>query len=647
MGKKYRSNKRHKITSSDWQQLAENERLRQAYLQFTQAIQKAQDVANERSPHAGLPAGSIIDLREAGRILDQYPQLIRYLETVRELQLAQKEANTLPSDMLTRSSPIGVTPQSANLGGWAGYSDRNQAQGVPNARTLRDWVDQSEWATSAITYYCNRVSRADVSIMPYDERKPYNKAIEKTLQGILEHPNPLGDTWPALMSMGIKDYFTLGRMMFSKNMNVKRQALELYAEDASLVRIYPAWDGSNPNTPRYIYTDDNGRTKIPLRNDEIICILDGVATFRFSFSRVQTLRKTIIADLSATEGASRAIDQKPPPVIIQIPGASNEQINTLRSTYSANLEGRRETMFLGGPNPAGIHALGYSLRENQGLEWMEYLARKFAVVFDLSLSHFSYTDKLNRATSNTQKDLSEERGLIPFMLSLEESMNNGFVADYAPKRNGRPDIQSLNLRFLFPEISETARMLHAQETVEVATKSLAGLPSQTINMVLSAMGQDPLPSGGNTFYVNTANGPVPWLSYDNDFIDTRFGPDGLPIGTQDPDGGPAVDDTADDDMGQSDNNQSGNDNSSPDESAETVSPDSSIDTPATAAEKRFKDYRKPGRIWTPSSMHMQRANPEPTRLPEEIQARMQLASTVKRLFGDVEKRAKEQLRSVE
>lgn len=59
-----------------------------------------------------------------------------------------------------------------------------------------------------------------------------------------------------------------------------------------------------------------------------------------------------------------------------------------------------------------------------------------------------------------------------------------------------------------------------------------------------------------------------------------------------------------------------------------------------------KDYRKPGRIWTPSSMHMQRANPEPTRLPEEIQARKQLEETVKRIFADVEKRARKQLEEV-
>ncbi|HEY7413983.1 MAG TPA: hypothetical protein VH593_02225, partial [Ktedonobacteraceae bacterium] len=258
--RKYHRSKRGKASQRDWRDLIEQQNLRDAYVQFARAVEQAQQLAESRAPYAGVPASHIIDLREAGHILDTHPQLVSYLQGVQERNEALTQARNMPLDLLSKASPTGTPSQSANLGGWAGYTDRNQPQGVPQSRVLRDWAEQSEWASSAIDYYCNRVSRADVAILPFDAKRPYNRAIEKQIQSVLEHPNPLGDTWPKLMSMGIRDYFTLGRLMLSKNMNMKRQAIELYAEDAALIKIYPAWDGSDPNAPRYLYSDDSGRT---------------------------------------------------------------------------------------------------------------------------------------------------------------------------------------------------------------------------------------------------------------------------------------------------------------------------------------------------------------------------------------------------
>lgn len=62
---------------------------------------------------------------------------------------------------------------------------------------------------------------------------------------------------------------------------------------------------------------------------------------------------------------------------------------------------------------------------------------------------------------------------------------------------------------------------------------------------------------------------------------------------------------------------------------------------------RYKDYRLPGKRWSPSLLTRQQSRPEPQRLPEDVQARKQLEETVKRIFADVEKRAKKQLEEVE
>lgn len=644
MSKKYKYRNK-KASRRDWQQLSEDAQLREAYTRFASSVQTAQQLAEARSPQVGKPASHIIDLREAGRILEQHPQLMSFIIGVQERMLAESSARALPNEMLsTKASPTGMNSQAASLGGWAGYVDKNQPQGVPNARTLRDWADNDEWVNSAITYYCDRVGRADVAITPLDERLPYNRPTEKSVQLVLDQPNELGDTWPSLLRMGIRDFFTLGRLTFSKSMSTKRQPTALYAEDAAMMRVYPAWSG-DPNEPRWLFTNDDGRTKIPLRNDEVIGIFDNLATFRYSYSRVQALRNTIIADLKASESAARMVDQKPPPHVIQIPGANEQQIRTLRATYESSLQGRQEVMFLGGANAAQVKPLVYSLKDQQWMEWMEYLVRKIAVTFGLSLTHFSYTDSVNKATASSQQDIAEDKGLIPFMLLLEEHMNRQFIADFAPRlSNGRTNIQALNLRLMFPEISEAARMLHVEKAIGLATQSLAGLPSQTINQILAMLGQESIP-GGNALYVMTANGPMPWLSYDQDMSGSYFGPDGMPRGTQDADGGPSVDDTSDDDISGKQEEAAENkvtETTSANDASGTPSSDTNEDN---GAQKSYVDNRKPGITWKPYMMSptITKAKPPSKPLPEETQERKQLIATVTRIFQDRARQAAKDL----
>lgn len=653
MAKKKYKYKNRKVSNRDWQQLSEDAQLREAYTRFASSVQQAQQVAEARSLQVGKPASHIIDLREAGRILEQHPQLMSFIIGVQERMLAEQSARTLPNEWLsTKASPTGSSPQSgtSELGGWANdYLNKDQPQGVPNARTLRDWADNDEWVNAAINYYVERVSRADIAILPADERLPYNRGVEKSIQLLLDQPNELGDTWPSLIKMGVRDYFTLGRWFWSKNMNTKRQPMALYQEDAATMKVFAAWSGDS-SQPHFLYNPDGiaGRTKIPLRDDEVVYIPDGISSYRLSYSRVQALRNVIISDLKASESAARMVDQKPPPHIIQIPGANEQQIRTLRTTFDSNSAGRQEVLFLGGPNPAQVKPLVYSLKDQQWMEWMTYLAQKIAAIFGITPQDLGFIQDVNRSTADSQQDISENKGLIPFLLQIEENLNRQLLADFAPRiANGRTDITKLNLRVVFPEISEAARMMHAEKVVNLATKSLAGLPSMTINQCLLAMGQEPLEHGGNTFWISTMSGPMPWLSYDNDY-GPHFGPDGMPLGTQDTEGGPTVDDTSTDDVGNKDNNPdtpnaANEGGSSPSSTNETTS---STDSGFQNTQKNLSDMRKPGVVWNPYMMSptTTKAKPPSKPLPEELQERKHLAATVTRIFEDRAKQAERQLK---
>jgi phage portal protein BeeE len=614
--KKYHGNKKQsrEVTPSEWEQLVADPVLRDAYTQLVREVHLSQFAAESHSRESGLPLTDTLDLRNAGRVLDQYPQLVRYLDFLRDREAQRQEALVRPDIAL--SNPTGSYRSDASnaLGGWAGSGtfDKNNPIGVKNAKQLREWAESNEWVAAAENMLAEKVARADIAVLPIDERKKYDRRALKDTQLILDQPNELRDTWPMLVGMFVRDLLTLGMGVFTKSMTVgpPRRPTAIYCEDAANIKIYPAWSG-DPKEPRYLYQEgvslSSVSRKVPLLNDEAIVVPYNPASYRFGMGPVQILANTIMADLKATELAKRMADAKPPPTAIQLEGYSADQIKKLRSDYENEVAGRREILFFGGNGPMHVSSLIYSMRDQQFMEWQVYLARKICAVFQISPQDIGLTLDINRATAETQQDISEGKGLLPLLLLIEEYLNREFLADFAPPLpHGRNHLHALNLRVVFPEISEAARQLHAEKAVGMASKSLAGLPSATLNQMLLMYGQEPV-SGGNTFYIKTPTGAAPWLSYDE-----KISGDALPFGTQDPAGGPSdedagvnADDSADDDMG---------DNSSSDASSGSSGGNSdSGDTDTEGSQKsvvarytRRIDTRSPGKHWSPAAMIVER-----------------------------------------
>jgi 2'-5' RNA ligase len=583
--RKQRSNKNKSVSASEWERLLEDVTLREAYTTFAQEVQLSQNLAEERARLSGRPVESMLDLRNAGRVLDQYPQLVRYLDGLRDREALRQEAMNKPD--LALSSPTGNirgNDQGMLGGGWVGSGvGKNQPIGVHNVRQLRDWSDNDPIVSAAKAFLCNKVSRADIAVLPLDERKPYNRKAMKAMELVLDQPNEYRDTWPNLMYQFANDYLTLGQGTITKNMTLKtRLPVALYAEDAANIKIYPAWSG-DPNEPRYLYDEGilgMAGNKKPLRNDEVIIAFCNPASYRFGLGHVQVLADTIEAHLRATASALRMVEQKPPGSVVSLPGWSQQAISKLRSDYETEISGRRELLFLGGTNAAHVFPLVFSPRDNQFLEYQQFLTRVVCTVFGISGIDLNMIQDVNRATAGAQVEISDSKGFIPLLLAFETCLNVELLADFAPKLPfERFDLNALNLRVAFPEISEAERMLHAEKMITLAQEGLQGLPSFTINEVRMMAGQEPFQKGGNTLWVKTTNGPMPWLSHDGEYGDYSgpvAGSDAL--GSQDDAGGPSADDTSDDDFAADESTGEQDASGGP----------SSADTGSNTAEKRYK-----------------------------------------------------------
>ncbi|MGZ6281793.1 MAG: phage portal protein [Ktedonobacterales bacterium] len=621
--------------------------LRDSFDAFSRAVTQANERAKAAAGGGG-DTSQYLDYREAIQLLNSNPPLTTYLEGVMQRQEARAQALGLNGAIPTAASyavpgmedsffgtkarhgpPTGSHPQNqSNIGGWTtGGTAKNSApQGIANAQQLRYFADNNEWVRAAINIRRQQVGRADIAVVPNDERKKWNRTIMKRVELLLSQPNIYRDSYRSLIEPVIEDILVLDRGCISKNMTAGRVPTELYYEDGATIKIFTDWSGK-PKDYRYLYEETGSDIKVSLRNDELICISANPATYRTGLSPVQFLRKTIQAEMRAIESATHIVDMKPAPHIVQIPGAHQTQITNLRNNYDAEVAGRKELFWMGGDQEAKVFSLTFSARDNQWLEWQQWLARKIATAFQISLQQLNFTDSINKSTGEVQQELYEDTGLIPILLLLEEYLNREILMDFAPvDRDGRALMDSLNLRIIYPEVSEAERALHAERAAEIAEKTMAGLPTATINQILMMRGEEPV-AGGNTFWVETAAGPTPWLSYDHDYGDwTPYGAIGGVLGGQDPLGGlePLLDDP---DSGPNEkpaapaapdsSTSAGNESSAASDNVDTSVLKNSATTVITQHAKATKpestkrktnkqyDTRRPGARWNPARKYYQ------------------------------------------
>ncbi len=567
-------------------------------------------------------------------LLREHPALLRYLDGVRERAAATANALTRPD--LALAAPTASTPQDQWGAAWAG--NRNQPIGVANSRLLREWADTNEWVRAAINVRRIQVGRADIMVTPADVERPYDKQLMQRIQRLLDQPNELRDSYRSLIEPVIEDVLVLDRGVISKSMTPGKERVPtaLYAEDGATIKIFPAWSG-DPREPRYLYEEPASNRRVPLLNDEAIVIMANPATYRYGRSPVEVLQNTIRADLQATKSAMQMVDMKPPPHLIQLPGVSATTLERIRASYEADVAGRREILFMNGPSAANVVPLVFSAKDNQWLEWQEYLARKIATVFQISPQQLGLTFDINRATAQQQQEIFEDTGLIPLLLLLEEFLNRELLDDFAPTLDEfRADNDALNLCIIYPEISEASRQMHAERAIDFAAKGLAGLPSMTLNQVLAMRGEKRV-VGGNTFWALTGQNIIPLASYDNNlgvYADVMIGDQNAAAQSGGDQGGTQLMDPPkpkDETPGKrrvpkpADGTGSG--------TAEGTPPNFQDETPT-------KDWRRPGKSWRPAHLNAPALSTAAlhSRPHDEETARRLLRAGVRRIFEDTARR---------
>jgi phage portal protein BeeE len=131
-------------------------------------------------------------------------------------------------------------------------------------------------------------------------------------------------------------------------------------------------------------------------------------------------------------------------------------------------------------------------------EWNIYLVRKIAAVFGISPQDLGLTFDVNRASSETQMQQTEDHGLRPLMSLIQEYMTREVVWD---ESFGGPE-NGLAFRFLALNLKES------KQQADINKAALAGFPWKTPNEARIDDGREPLGPEYDDLFMVTPTGAV-------------------------------------------------------------------------------------------------------------------------------------------
>lgn len=370
--------------------------------------------------------------------------------------------------------------------------------GKTNVALYRHWAEHSEWVRAAINIRKTQVSQSEWDIGPFDPDKPYPKRAANQLRELFKTPNPKDGDFRTFVEQVVEDILVLDAGSIEKVSSLLGETIEMWPVDGGTVKVNRYWDG-DIDEPRYYWFPDY-QQRASWKNNEFIYMMQNVRTYTpVGLSPLETLKVAVDAELSGMNYNRRQVEKAAPDGMMDLgEGIRPEQVDNFKAYWNAEVAGQGAMAFIGGSkNPKFIPFKG-SNRDMQFLEWQIYLVRKIAAVFALTPQDLGVTFDVNRSTSETMSENSEDRGLRPLLGLVASAFTREVVwgDDY-----GGPDN---NLAFNFTRLNMKETLTRAQ----INDKALAGLPWKSIDEARREDGREPLGGMYSKLMANTPRGIV-------------------------------------------------------------------------------------------------------------------------------------------
>lgn len=354
--------------------------------------------------------------------------------------------------------------------------------GKADARLYRHWAIHSEWIRGAINIRRSQVSSAEWDIVPFDKNRPVSTRLQKRLRSQFMRPNPANDSFRSFVEPIVEDIITLDAGVIEKVRTMTGDLVEMWPVDGATIKVNANWDG-NPDEPRYYWYPDYKERASFLNSEMLYMMANPRTNSPVGLSGLETLKSVIEAELYGHRYNHRQVAGAAPDGVLDLgEGMTEPDVKKFRSYFESEVAGRGAVGFIGGSKGAKWIPFRATNRDMQFLEWQIYLVRKIAVVLGLTPQDLGVTFDINRSTSETQIQISEDRGLRPLMTLLQDYFTEEIVWDRA---FGGPD-NNLCFRFTALNLKESTAKAAINE------KALSGVPWRYVNEARLDEGREPI-----------------------------------------------------------------------------------------------------------------------------------------------------------
>mgnify|MGYP006288666205 CR=1 FL=1 len=351
-----------------------------------------------------------------------------------------------------------------------------------DTQLLRAVADQVNVIRAAIN-----AKKRHVQALAYEVVGPSDE-VATGLEELLAHPVP-GMTWRQWLSQVLEDVLVLDAAAAYVWLNRGGELYGFLPIDGAT--IVPVSAGITPRPPEPAYEQYiAGILHAKLTTDELLyAVMNPRTHSRFGFSPVEAVLHTSSIALRRMDGFADEMDDSNVPAFFgELPeGWQQKQIKQWQ-TYWDEMTKNRPHRGVWGPAGANVK---FPPRFEVKTDFDLWLAQLTLAIFEVQPQEIGLTMDVNRATGDTQEDITQRRSVRPMAMLVQEMINTGFAV------SGYGDY---TLRF--PELEERS---HAEIRQDAETYIPLGVVAP--NEIREELGKEPAPWGDTPWPERQAQAP--------------------------------------------------------------------------------------------------------------------------------------------
>jgi capsid portal protein len=323
--------------------------------------------------------------------------------------------------------------------------------------TLRRAANSVAVIRICINVLKEKITKTKWVIKSRDPLVDVDKSKIEEVEELFRHPNQNDETFRTLLDKMLEDLLTLDSVSLEKTRYEDGKLAELHFIDSATIR--PVFDEhGNQDVEIPINTKKDGQT---LLKTSYVQVLESSAyggpeagqivgvwpkhdfihfhmhpqgsmeNFGYGLAPIEGIIGVVSNLLSADNFNSTYFEEGGfPPVIINIAGQmTQEDLEATREYLYSEMLGsfHRPAIMAGAEGVSVTNLKDMTNRDMQFLEYTNFLARLAAAAYGLSGQDIGLVDDLNKATSQTQQNISEEKGYGSILHLLKEVFNQEII----------------------------------------------------------------------------------------------------------------------------------------------------------------------------------------------------------------------------